>query len=89
MKRVALIQSQQPSDKPPAFHLLGLWGATQNCHFHFCEKWEKKGHRMSFKIEQRPNVLLSDDGRKLIIIMRTALGCFYFPKFKLEQNCSI
>lgn len=49
MKRVALIQSQQPSGKPPAFHLLGLWGATQNCHFHFCEKWGIKGAPNEFQ----------------------------------------
>lgn len=69
MKRVALIQSQQPSGKPGWLHLLRPWGATQNCHSHFCQKWAEKWHQMSSKIQRWLNVLLSDDLRKLIIII--------------------
>lgn len=73
MRRVALIQSQQPGGKPGRLHLLGPWGAMQNCHAHICQKWARKGIKWSFKIQQRLNVLLPDDVRKRIIIITAVI----------------
>lgn len=90
MKRVALIQSQQPSGKPPAFHLLGLWGATQKLplsHLSEMGKKKKKSTERVLKLSRTSFCQMSEN-RSLeswSSLWWAEFGAFFFPSSSLNK----